>query len=685
MIISNMLITALAWVSRCGMRSLSYQQATWCSTLFVFVVYLTSTLQRTYPVVAPDEHGLLFQAQYLAGAVYGNMGSAPYYHFGGAIPYVPTFLLTSNPVLAYKAVMATNAAMAALVIPLLVRIADHFGHRGTYVILLAGLLALWPSYFFVAHYAWSESTFRLTFLLAVVAVIAIIERPTYWNALAFCFFTVGTYAVHPRALLIPLLAVLTIVAATATRRVPFRVMLACLGGIVAFIVASRMTMAHLYGAVWEAGASTQATQLVRTLEKANVAAAAAVVAGQAWYQIVASMGLVAVGGLALVERCKSHPWTSSFILLAVSSVAAASVGQMLVPERLDHLVYGRYIDGASIAFVWLGLLALHRVSARWLAVAFVGFSGVLLLTIWHWSGLAILSPAHPNNIAGIGWFTGEGASLQTLFIWTTIGSFLLALFIAIQRPEKIMIVSLAILISTSTYLAAKHLYRQGRAVVAGANPSIQLLSQYNNRHMYWTKSTRSEFPLYHLQYLTGRHFAAYENLDEYGIVLDRSPPNEGFNCIDSLRGGINLYAREQPPVIASDEPIWFKDRFDCSSLGWHPAESWGRWSDGKFAQLSVDVSDFQAPVLQVHAAGLTGRDLKVQRVTVKVDGLPDISLTLGENGEAIKVPLLPSTTKVVFDLPDATSPLSLGINSDTRILALGIRKVCVAEEGRNCL
>lgn len=677
----------VGWASVCrgAMAKAGERGLTLIAFLGVFIVYAGSGLQRTFPVVAPDEHGLLFQAQYLAGAAFGLMDRSQYYSFGGALPYVPAAYLISDPEWLYKAVILTNALMSALALPLLIRVAAHFGHRGPHVITLAALTAIWPSYFYVSHYAWSESSFRLTFLAAVVSMIVFFERPRWWRGAIFGAMAAAVYAVHPRGLLVPAVAGLIILVAAVARRIAVPPAVASLAGIALGVAGALASIEHLQAAVWGNAANTSADSLNYALRRADMMTAAAVVAGQAWYQLVASVGLVGLGGVILVTSLPSRPWTSTFIVLSVVSVAAASVAQMLSPVRADHVMYGRYIDGVSILLLWLGLLNIGTKWCRSVALGFCLSTVVLAVAILMWPRFANLAAAHPNNIPGVGWFTGEDRSGAFVLLWCTAGATAISSLLFTVKSSSRRLFFLSILIAITAIKLIEYQGRQSRNIAAGLASSIGVLETFDHLPMHWVRSASNQLYRAHFQFLLGRQIPLFVSADSPVVVVGEVPLGTNYRCAEFLSPGVKVLIETSTPETGGRERVSFLDEHECNPLGWHPVENWGRWSDGRTAKIRVDASGLEQPILNVTTVGLTGISVPEQRVTARVAGLPDVGFRAGGVITVVRIPLLQTTTEVILDLPDAASPRSLGLSRDKRVLALGVSNICVSEAHEPCL
>lgn len=118
--------------------------------------------------------------------------------------------------------------------------------------------------------------------------------------------------------------------------------------------------------------------------------------------------------------------------------------------------------------------------------------------------------------------------------------------------------------------------------------------------------------------------------------------------------------------------------------GWSSPEGWGTWSSGNRAVLRIDSRDLpdvrDSLSLELNANLFIGTWHPVQRIAVTVNGKPagQYTVRFPQATLSMRIPLgqldADSTQKidVAFDLPDAASPLDLGLSADGRDLAIGL-------------
>jgi hypothetical protein len=120
--------------------------------------------------------------------------------------------------------------------------------------------------------------------------------------------------------------------------------------------------------------------------------------------------------------------------------------------------------------------------------------------------------------------------------------------------------------------------------------------------------------------------------------------------------------------------------------GWSTPESWGTWTAGQQAQIDVRVTpEARSIVLDVMAFVLPQHP--AQRVIVSVNGEQVLTTHLVQlQDNHLDIPItaairqhLADTDRLTIELqlPDAISPQQLGLNDDSRVLGLGLKRLTV--------
>ena len=112
--------------------------------------------------------------------------------------------------------------------------------------------------------------------------------------------------------------------------------------------------------------------------------------------------------------------------------------------------------------------------------------------------------------------------------------------------------------------------------------------------------------------------------------------------------------------------------------GWSGSEPQFRWTNGREAAIVFGLDEISDAELLMKAAPLLmANKLDQQRVTIRLNDQPLTTLTLTQAvAQELSVPLpkemLRTNNTLIFDLPDARTPQSLGMNRDPRKLALAV-------------
>lgn len=376
--------------------------------LVVVVALRLVVIRRSpFPNIIADETAYLSMARELSGRGGWNLGRAQTYGPAYSVLLAPWYALDLEAATIYRAAQLTNVALGAgLFIAL-----ESLVRRLTFLtrplsVAVAALAASLPALALTGNYAWSDNAAPLAFALVCTAVIDLVQRPRLSRLVIAGAAMIGAHTVHGR--FTPLLLALfgIVVVLVVTDRLPvLDAVIGCVAIVVGFVVVSRLT-GLLYGSLYEPGGQvrqTTGTDLERLTRPALLLRTAA---GQIWYLLATTAGLVGFGILAfgrgLVHRLRSRggqPDASSGDVvrsdsLTLRCVAAlisieflVSVGFMTDRTRSDNLIYGRYNDAFACLLAAVGLSALlwqsptvRRVLEAGAIAATMTFGAVVLVT-----------------------------------------------------------------------------------------------------------------------------------------------------------------------------------------------------------------------------------------------------------------------------------------------------------------
>lgn len=391
----------------------------WAVLLWLVSAVLLALLNqyRNGPATLADELGYLGVARWLAGAgPLPNMFTAAFYHFGYSFLIAPAFWLGGNPVDTYKWVMGINCILAATVAPLSYALARKaFGVSHRKAAFLAGLAMLYPANAVQTNFAWSENALPALLLCWSIILFIAHERPSPARLVLLALLPVLLFFVHPRMLGIELVTLAYLTVAALTRRFSrWWYVAGCAVLILAHaLVAYELSYVRHLAYESSHGSVTNFLHVLRHVRSMGMKLPAAA-SGQIMYLSYGSEGLVVIGIMALIltsvrkylslrtERSIAPSFVVNpyIILIAgIASIFAASAITMSGGARMDHWLYGRYVDAASPILLVAGTLAAFerrriRELAPWL-VMILCFATTLWFT---YAAITIPSSVVYNNI-----------------------------------------------------------------------------------------------------------------------------------------------------------------------------------------------------------------------------------------------------------------------------------------------
>ncbi len=368
----------------------------------------TGLLRRT-PILFADELGYLGPARFFVRTgVLPFMGRVTFYHVGYPLVIAPASLF-ADPHTAYRAVMVTNALLVGLLFLALLAIARRFAPASDGdARLCAFTAALYPALLPAAKLARGEVLLALLFALSVVTLHRLLEAKSWAAAAAFGACTGAMYAVHGRGVVVPSVGLALVLTLALVRVVPWAsaaISAAVTGSI---LVAAKALndlvrvraysgpsdLEHMFGSSLKLGGG---------IPKWFFFAAA----GQLWYLLAASYGLVLLGVFALVAHARRNGATIAqravalYCCLSVLAVFVLSTFFTLHGPTADDLVYGRYNELFVPVVLVAGLLALRQWTSRRLVVAAALTLGCAFLIHLGPNAAKLQTTPDTENVLGI--------------------------------------------------------------------------------------------------------------------------------------------------------------------------------------------------------------------------------------------------------------------------------------------
>jgi len=477
----------------------------WAVTLFVLQRTLVVAVATT-PWVTPDEYGAWAIAAALVGGGDApmSMRDTPGYPLMSGVLLAPVEALGLTPTVAYRLALVW-LSLLLLAAALLVRSAiAHL--RPDQPVLREGafaLVLLFPATTVTTSFTWSETAVLLWWSLFLAAAVgSLVRHHRGWTVAAGAVAGLAP-VVHGRLMAVPLIW-LCVLAIRSTRRTELRPLAASAVLTVAVAASTWQLQQTLAARVWdEPGPDRTSVSQLGSVGDA-LAALLTTGGGQLWYALVASAGLGALGGVAVVGWIRNRPSPTTPCgepagriagERALGGLFAAALGSNLVLSvafmaralgsgpadrpfgglRWDHVVYGRYIDAALLmlcvfGLVWLADRSGRRCVPRSMS-ATAGATSILAAALWIATSSMELGDRLDLTIAGVAWLPTRQTQLQ-LVVWTLAGVAAMLLIAAgARRSPRSMLTAIAAWLVVGSCLATittlEHHSQRTRPELAG--------------------------------------------------------------------------------------------------------------------------------------------------------------------------------------------------------------------------
>jgi len=346
-----------------------------CAALLALHLFISRGM--SVPVLYSDEMGYLANARFLAGVGAVPQLPTPFCHFGYSLLLVPSYWLGATPEGVYRSALALNAVLAVLHFLVLYALGRSlFALERRDACLMALVTSLYPALLLQSSLAWTETLFPLLFSAWVGLAVLADRRPSLGVVLVFVAVGAFLYTTHPRGLAAVPVTLGFAVWLRIRGRIGSTTLLAAVGLQLAGFLLTEMENRRLHQALWSWNTESVATRSLDMLTALGTIAFGSqlvmTVAGQLWYLLCASVGLVVPGAALLVSmlRPRQRRGAEAAVGGPIAPAAVAvlgALGILLVSslhlsrgDRLDQLVYGRYNEAFLPVFLLAGLVWVLR-------------------------------------------------------------------------------------------------------------------------------------------------------------------------------------------------------------------------------------------------------------------------------------------------------------------------------------
>jgi len=532
-----------------SLKSRFFNSPEWIISAGVFLVYWVVNRSYTGPAVPWDEIGYLANAALISGH---TIDGATSYHAGYSFFLAPLFLIFSEPPQIWQAIMVLHAFLWSVSFLLLARILRKLLPQITKVQLVAALLvaAAYPAWITMAGYAYATTAFVFIYLLVILSLLFWNPaRP--WSIIPHCLLVGYLYWIHPIGLAVCIASfmVVTFVSIREKRYSPAilnLIIIVILVGVYQEVIDKwliSLATPEGYGPLSQHYPDSERF-FSRFLNFDFWLHSVAKTAGHVSYLVVSSFGLILFGLINSMDKAyrfiqkikrqheKSHNLAEDaifvFLVLSFLGVLAVSVIFFSGSEsRVDHWIYGRYVELVILPLLALGVLSFWQ--KKWLygAAFFVFLSGLLL------SQLADMTAV--NNLLNTSAFWPQYLIWENNFLyWMAAGSLALIIVCRAWKESKLANM-LAVLFVIACFIASavcSSLYHHHNITAQGTpSPFVHVIRESHpsgtcigfNPEMVDSHYSFQSYPYHHMHFF---HLYDYE--------YQRMSPEEWLNNCNGL-------------------------------------------------------------------------------------------------------------------------------------------------------
>lgn len=344
--------------------------------IFIIHAYPIKDLNMIY--VLSDEFGYWSSAAYFAGLDWSNTTSnIAYYSYGYGILLSPLFCVFHNPIYIYKAALIINSILMTSCFFMSYKIIKIiFSKNNKYVNLVISIcVSLYPAYIMESSIAWSESLIIFLVWMLLLLVLTIDEKDKIYKFIFIGILDIYLYMVHQRNLGIVLSVIFILFFMFYNNKINKKQVVAFTITIVTMLIIHVLIKRNIHDYLWLNSTASNGNDFSEQIEKIKKLFSTSgliryfkVLIGHSFYIGAATFMTAYVAiGVSLKKIIKNIDkklkmknnnnvqYVYIFLVMGFISTLGISTIFMSNPVRVDHVIYGRYVEGIIGPVFLLGL------------------------------------------------------------------------------------------------------------------------------------------------------------------------------------------------------------------------------------------------------------------------------------------------------------------------------------------
>lgn len=337
----------------------------------IIIIIFTNIIYNSIPLptILNDEFGYWSTGAYLNGQDWtGLTAYCQYYSYGYGVILAVLIAIFREPLVIYKAALVLNSVMLVFSMFLGYGILNKLkiDLSENMKLSVAFVTILFSSNIFNAQIAWAECFLLLLFTLLTYCILALEQKPTYYKVITISFVTVYLYIIHQRALGLILTVVFIILLMTLFKIINWKYLLVFVVTLVLLLIGHGIIKDYFQNNLWvttdefiKSGNdySGQVGKLQTLFTVSGFGYFILGILGRVAYIGISTLGIFYYGFFILIRKCfemfqalftKTKNRINSvfplYLLLSFATTISIAIIFILIPGRIDNIIYGRYFE-----------------------------------------------------------------------------------------------------------------------------------------------------------------------------------------------------------------------------------------------------------------------------------------------------------------------------------------------------
>lgn len=337
--------------------------------IFIFTSILYNSIPM--PTILNDEFGYWSTGAFLNNEDWtGLTAYCQYYSYGYGIFLAILIAAFKTPLMIYRSALFLNSIMLVISMILGYKILNELkiNLSKNMLMCISFVSILFSSYIFNSQIAWAECLLLFLYVLLTYLIVLIDKQVTFTRIILICIVTMYLYIVHQRSLGVLCTVLFIVILMTILKKMRFTYLITFLACLLLCFIAHSLIKEYFQNNLWIStdelikngnDYSGQVSKLSTLFSFTGIIYFVLGILGRISYLGISTLGLFYYGfykivvdslfnGLSIFngkhKNNEKFSIISIFLLLSFLSTVFIAIVFILIPGRIDNLIYGRYFE-----------------------------------------------------------------------------------------------------------------------------------------------------------------------------------------------------------------------------------------------------------------------------------------------------------------------------------------------------